>query len=389
MAIVGMVMLGVNGCFLGYDSSFGQQKRAQKNFVRSEAPSTLHAAPSRQKTTFSRTARVRVYATRAYAAEVLDWPRRFATVVDDANAVIAPILDARLEVSDAKPWALKNDDAHVLQLVRSLRELDPGEDVDWVIGLASGTPRFESSFHELGAADVVGKHVVLRAINNAAEYEAIEAGLTELSADERDKFRRERLAHKVTTVLLHELGHTLAAVHEQNKASIMNPAYSRETSGYSPATVDVMRLVFARRTATGGVEAGAFEALSALLRQEPSPWVPRERDELVSRFTRVGPAPPPRTQVKTEALGSVAAPELGALSDTERHDFAEAQALKEARDFARAQAIAISLCNAHPGNASLQELRCQIATQRGLPWDEIEAECREFMSSQRRPRSAP
>jgi len=56
----------------------------------------------------------------------------------------------------------------------------------------------------------------------------------------------------------------------------MNPAYSRETSGYSSDAIDVMRLVFAHRTPAGGIDASARQPLLEILQRQSNPWVPRE-----------------------------------------------------------------------------------------------------------------
>lgn len=366
------------GCFLGYDSRWGQQKRAQQNYVKSETPSALRresAAPA-QGAQPARTARLRVYATRGYSAEVLDWQRRFAKVLEDASVIIEPILGAKLEVLETRDWAPKgHDEEKVNRLLADLQALDEGKDVDWVVGLASATPRFETSFHELGFGELVGKHIVLRAITNALEYQAIEEGLGELSEKERDKFRRERLAHKLTTVLLHELGHTLGALHEKNPKSVMNPAYSRETSGYSSDAIDVMRLVFAHRTPTGGLDASARQPLLDILQRQSNPWVPQERDDALKRFT-VAPSTPAS---KPPTPPTPASPELKALSEKDQRDYAQARALKDERKFDQALELARPLFDAYPTVVPVQELRCQIASERGMEWNSIDAECKPYM----------
>lgn len=392
--LLAISLFAISGCFMGYDSRWGQQKRAQKNFVQAEAPNTLRRGTAASgRSTASRTARIRVYASRAYTAEILDWQRRFARVVDDATAIVGPIIDARLEVVETKAWALKQDDENVSRLVAELHEADSGEDVDWVVGLVGSIPRFASSFHELGAGVLIGKHIVLRAINNAAEYQVIEEGLSELSEQERDRFRSARLAHKLTSVLLHELGHTLGAMHELNPKSIMNPAYSRETTDYSSAAVDMMRLVFAHRTASGNLDEAARPALLEILRRDPSPWVEAEREHALERYSDARhDTPAAQASAGRGAVVSVGPQPvpagLEALSDSERRAYFDAKASKDARNFQRASELMQALVEAHPTIEVLQELRCQIASQRGLPWKDIETECNEFMKLQRKPKAS-
>lgn len=377
-----------SSCFVGYDSRWGQQKRAQQNFVKAEAPSTLRRdAPAAQSGQGrGSTARVRVYATRTYSVEVLDWQRRFAKVLADASAVVEPILGAQLEVLETREWPIQRDEEDVNRLAAELRALDDGQDVDWVIGLASATPRLEISFHELGVGELLGKHIVLRAITNAAEYQAIEEGLGELSEEERDKFRRARLAHKLTTVLLHELGHTLGALHEKNPKSVMNPAYSRETSGYSQDASDVMRLVFAHRTTTGAIEESARQSLIDILQRHSNPWVSHERDAALKRLGVSGsatPAPAAASVASAPRPTAVAtpqpSPELSGLSEADQRSYAQARALKDQRKFEQALELARPLFAAYPAVVAVQELRCQIASERGMAWSSIENECKAYM----------
>jgi len=47
-----------------------------------------------------------------------------------------------------------------------LARLDPGLDVDWVVGLVSPLPLVSMSFHDLGWAEVPGRHFVLRGMSS-------------------------------------------------------------------------------------------------------------------------------------------------------------------------------------------------------------------------------
>lgn len=338
-----------------------------------------------------------MYATRAYTAEVLDWQRRFTKVLQDASAVTAPVLGLKLELVEARDWPLKHDNEDVHRLITDLHALDEGKDVDWVVGLASSMPRFATSFHELGVGEQPGKHIVLRAITNAAEYEAIETGLDELSEEQRDRFRRERLAHKVTTVLLHELGHTLGALHERNPKSIMNPDYNHQTSDYGSDAVDLMRLMLAHRTPNGSIEASSRQALIDVLQRPSNPWIPQEREDALKLLASApatatpGPAaagaasPTPRPA----AVSPSPSPEaLATLSDADKRVFTRAKALKDERKFDQALELARPLFEAYPSVEVVQELRCQIASERGMEWASVDAECKPYMKLMLSPKGA-
>jgi hypothetical protein len=389
--------LVLSGCFLGYDSRWGDQKRAQRNFARAQTPKAVRALPSgassaRTTVSATKTLRLRLYATRAYSSQVLDWQRRFEETLAEVNRVFTPALGVRLEIAEAKFWPAKTADDAIDGLLAELRQLDDGEDVDWVVGLVGSVPRFEQSFHELGVADVIGEHLIVRSINNVAEHQAFEAGLGELSQAERERLSRARLSHKVTTLLLHELGHTLGAIHERDRSSLMNPSYSHQEEGFSSAAVDLMQVALRSRGTKGGLDAAGVEAMLSVLQREPSPWIPAEREAALARLGRASPAPrspdvpaagggPTRTSTASLAPSPTAPPAaaLAALSPADRKTFEEAQRLRQSGDLAGAHRLALPLFEAYPRLEAVQDFRCQLALQRGGAWAETRAECEGLM----------
>src|SRR5207302_2313499 len=113
---------------------------------------------------------------------------------------------ARLTIESCRDWSTSREDDLTAALT-ALRTDDPGNDVDWVIGMVGGLPRVTRSFHDVGMAHVSGKHVVLRAAADAEEQTAIERNFDELKADERADLARARKRHRAVAVLLHEIGH--------------------------------------------------------------------------------------------------------------------------------------------------------------------------------------
>jgi hypothetical protein len=378
--------LSFSGCFLGYDSSWGAQKRAQQNYVRTETPHALRPASSASALNQGgnvRTLRVRLHATRAYAAGTLDWQRRFRDTLLDVNRVLGPTLSVRLEVAEARHWNLAGNEDKTSALLAELTKIDAGSDVDWVIGLVSSVPRFEANFHELGVGELVGNHIVLRAIDNAAEYQVIEEGLGEISAKEREKLRTSRLSHKVTAVVLHELGHTLGAIHERNAKSLMHPVYGHEEEAFSAEATDVMRFVLAHRKAEGALEHADVRELLTLWRREPSPWIAIERDHTTKEFeARLGASSTATTA--TTATASTAPPATAPsappeLSDSDRRTYLEVRRLFESNQPLEAHRLGEPLFSAYPSVEAVQDLRCQIAMSQTLPWQQTQAECEGLM----------
>ena len=360
------------GCFIGYDSRWGQQKHAQQHLAAARTPASLDVerAASSHRQIELRTMRVRIEPTAAYRAQVLDFERGFENTLTVVNGVLEPSLGIRLEIDDTRPFAPKGGEDQIGELIAELRHADAGQDVDWVIGLAGSVPRFEDSFHELGLAEVVGKHVLLRALSDLAEYQAIQAGLPDLSAAERDKLIRARLEHKTAAVLLHELGHTLGALHELDKTNLMNPRYFTSAQHFGARTLDVMRVVLAHRDPGGGLDAAGKQAVVDLWRQEPAPWVPSERANELARFEARAPAP--------AATSGPATPVLG-LAPSDDVAFQAATRLLASGDTAGARRLGKPLFDAYPNVRPVAELRCNIAMRSGLPWDQARHECAGLM----------
>jgi len=371
----------LTSCFGGYNSSWGQQKRAQRNFAAQQTPGQLRASDPQPRLARAQTARVlrvRAYATRAYTAQVLDWPRRFAETLAEGNRVLEPDLDVRFELVEALPWSSPGSEDDTRQLLKALRELDAGPDVDWVVGLVSAVPRFESSFHELGVGELVGKYIVVRAVNDVAEYQAFERGLTSLSVKERERLVRSRHQHKITTLWLHEVGHTLGALHDRRANSLMRPAHSHEQIAFPAESIRLMRHVIGNRAPDGGLHPNARAEYVNLLSTNPNPWLPADREAELARWQAVLPSAP---VPERRALGVAAPPSDSSaddplLSHGENQTLRSVRALKNQGQHLEALKSVRAVAQAHPDHYELQDLRCSLAMNTGgLAIDQVRVEC--------------
>src|SRR5262249_55376628 len=138
---VGALLVGLSVSACLFDSSYWQQKAAQRSVATQRTPRTLQATPNETPDLTAsdrlrgKPLRVRAYATTSYAAEVVDWPRQLGHLVDDANRILAPTLNARLEVVDTRAWSTQLSSDSLDALLTALREIDAGDDVDLVVGL--------------------------------------------------------------------------------------------------------------------------------------------------------------------------------------------------------------------------------------------------------------
>jgi hypothetical protein len=222
LVIASVASLG--GCFVGYDSRWGQAKAAQQKIASQSTPSRIGTTtddPRPQAT--RRTYRVRFRPNGHYLAQTVDAPRQLYDLIADANRVLEPSLGLHVDTDAMQSWSLDADDT-LTSALETLRHDDPGDGVDVVVGLIGALPRPTESFHELGSAEVLGKYVIIRASSRLGEHDAFDRALVDLSDDERDRVVRSRRRHRAEAVFLHELGHTLGAPHEADVASIMHPA---------------------------------------------------------------------------------------------------------------------------------------------------------------------
>ncbi len=399
--LLGLAVL-LGGCFF-YDSSWGQAKQSQRSVAQHMTPQRLRPTANGQlesdgglpnaRSNEQQVLKLRVHATAKYLATTVDWQRRLAQTIDDANRVLGPTIGGKLEVAQVASWTPAASEDDLAALLKELHGLDAGNDVEWVLGLAAAVPRFEVSFHQLGLGDVIGKRFVVRAMSNAAEYQAIESEFSELAEDERTKLYESRLQHKAATVLLHELGHTLGALHERDPSSIMHPRYSPKAATFSEDAAQVMRIALQYRDRFDGLQSGqAFaRALLERLQRGEGDWVAAERNDLILRLQRHleaaanqgdgGPQPPlSRTLGRTDVS---AVPSKGgaleALADADRSTFEEAVKEQLAGRPRDAWTKAEPLFGRYPKVEAVQDLRCQLALQQGLLWDEVRAQCDALM----------
>ncbi len=403
--LVGCVLLGAVSLLAGclYDSRWGQAKQSQRSVAQHMTPQGLRPTAAKQgesdggrpnaRPSDQRVLRLRAHATTKYMATTVEWQRRLAQTIDVANRVLGPTLGARLEVAEVVSWAPAASEDDLGALLKELHGVDPGGDVEWVVGFAAAVPRFELSFHQLGMGDVIGKYFVVRAMSNAAEYQAIRSEFSELGDDERTKLYESRLQHKAATVLLHELGHTLAALHESEPSSVMHRRYSPKATMFSEETAEVMRIALEHRGGVDGMppsEAFARALLERLQRQQGT-WLAGERDELVARLQRQlearsdpADAGAPPTAARTLGRTDISAAPvknggLEALTDADRGQFEQAVQEQKAGRPREAWTKAEPLFGRYPKIEAVQDLRCQLALQQGLLWQEVRAQCDALM----------
>ena len=239
--VVVLGSLAASGCFF-YNSSLGEAKKEQQHAAARLAPHKLErqAAPANMLQS-QHTLTLRVYVTPTYQASIVDWQGQFQDQLDCANSILAPDFGVSLRVAEVKTFRPHADEDKLDGLLQELSELDSASEADLVVGLVRAELRFAASADELGRARMLGQHLVLRAMSDAHEYEAIQTAFPELSQEERRKLYRVRKRHKLCTTLLHEVAHNFGVPHEREPSSLMSPRYDIRATGFSESTAAVLR----------------------------------------------------------------------------------------------------------------------------------------------------
>lgn len=328
----------------------------QRRRLGKEVPATLEA-PTRYEGEV-RVAKVRVWADAEYRSQNLRWKQGFGDELDYANQLLQPMLGLRLE-AEFREWDRRAPGASLRDTLAALAEHDPGDDVAWVFGLTSALPLVTATMDELGVAEVLGGHVVLRGYNDLEERKAFARAFPDLDQRERDEVHDIRRRHKQTVVLVHEIAHTLGAMHETDEAWIMHGAYRSQQAAISDRNRDLMLLALEDRLKPKEARdpLGLAEAfLTALEASDWGGWVAGERDALIVQL---------RAELDAAKAGLTAMP----VPPAAYAQYARAQQLAAAGRHDDALAELDPVLAAYPGNAAIRLLACQIHLGKSGPDD--------------------
>ena len=368
----------LSSCFF-YDSTWHQETQSQERQAAALTPDAPRAEGAGDRWRATRELRVRAWATARYRAEVHGFRAHVRQLLDRSNEVLGPALGVRLVLEDARSWDAGDTDS-LADLLEALEQHDAGDGADLVIGLAGSTPRLAARFDTLGIARVHGKHLVVRAMNDAAESDAIDAAFDRLSDEERARLRRRRKAHKELAVLLHEIGHSHGAIHVRDTTALMSPIYDDAMVRFAPETIALMRLAAEeRRKPEAERDHRAFaRAIADVLRADEHGFVPDERDALLAHCEQVltGGDTTPATQraAATRDDGPRTLNDVTALPDDDR---AALERVRETRGRTAWELLA-PLVERHPDSYAVHELACELYHRRAAP-SEAARSCQRMM----------
>lgn len=339
----------------------------QARFANDLLPAKLLPTPTGTEV---KKAKVRVYADDEHRAQTVNWERKFSVMLRRANEVLGPTAGLELEIVETKAWPRTSASSDLEAMLAELEDLDPGGDVHFVVGVATALPEVTASMHQLGVARLLGKHLVVRGLNDTKEIEVLGAVLDNLSTENREKLWSIRRKHKETALFLHELGHLLGAIHTNEPGRLLHPTYDAKIVDFARANAKLMRIAAGFRTSAGptGDRRAELEALRAYLAATTyAGWV-KEDHLLLDAMIQ-----------ERLASGGATKTELGALSDAvrpaDRKSYRDAMKLADRGRILEAWEKAEPLFEFYPDEPAIQVLRCRLASARKMAPAQVAALC--------------
>src|SRR5690606_35902433 len=298
------------------------------------------------------TARVRVYADAAYRGQNPGYQAGARRLVAQASRVLEPTIRVRLELADVRAWERPPGDELEAALVE-LEKLDPAEDADWVIGLVGSLSSVAVDMHQLGYARVLGRHLVLRGLNDAAEVTLLEEAIGSIEQSERQQLYARRKRHKEVVLLLHEPGHTLYAMHVADPARLMSPTHAGIQPAFPADHAELMRVEVTARLRERGSRTAEWKAVLAHIRGSSfRGWNEDEKARLLAELD---------ARVEAEEEGTAGLPLGGAVRPADGDRFRAAERLHAAGRPLDAWEELEPLLEFYPAEASVGGLGCRLA----------------------------
>jgi hypothetical protein len=328
-----------------------------------------------------RVGRLRLYVAGDYRRQHPDWQRQLEDLVDRANAVLGSELGLRLEVNELHAWEPACKVAVLASCLDELAKLEPSDEQEWVVGVLPAEARFTASFDELGVARLPGQHFVLRDVSDPAERAAIDRAFPTHTQAQRDEIYAHRKEHKRLAVFLHELGHTLGAMHTIAGDGLLHPSYDDRMSGYDPVNAAIMQ---AALDDAFSAEPGHEALLGELRKGSADGFGAGERAALIARLEADVPDEAAASDEAADAEAEESegdeaaqmfvakgdeAKLLAGLSDSERAAYREAVRLLRAEEPHGALSTLAPLVTGHPESYAVQHLACGLTMSLGLQND--------------------
>lgn len=306
-----------------------------------------------------RALKVRIYVDEDFRAQTLHWKQQIEEQFDDANQFLQPALGIRLDVVSYEPWAQRSASESMETLANALEAHDPGDDVAWVVGYVSSLSIASMSFEQLGVAHLLGKHVVLRGYAETGEKKLLAEAFPKVPGAEREKAHEQRRRHKQTVLLIHEIAHTLGAIHEIEESWIMHASYAVAMSGFSDRSRELMQIAIDERLKPKAEQDNRALAGRLIGYLDANPWGGWDESEQEQLKTML------RATMDGVAMAGVAGGGSGSGQEASVPPAAydqmkRAQRLAQQGKTAEALAELEALVAAYPSTAEIRQAICEV-----------------------------
>jgi hypothetical protein len=293
-AVVALAVSLVSGCLVSPVIPFGggvSSEKAQRVGIERQVPALLTARETWKGPT--RIARVRVWADDEYRAQNVRWQHGFEEQLVYANLVLTPMLGIRLE-AEYHAWQRHAPDAPLSEHLAALVRQDAGDDAVFVVGLTSALGLVAEPFEKIGVAGVGGPHLMMRGHADVEERKAFDHAFPDMDRELRDAVLEARRRHKTAALLIHEIAHSLGALHEVAVDSIMFATYSHHAASIGARNRELMLITLADRLRPPRERDPASVGRRSLIVLEPEgvAWVPAERERRIAELREQGVASP-------------------------------------------------------------------------------------------------
>ncbi|HZS39711.1 MAG TPA: hypothetical protein VFF06_22920 [Polyangia bacterium] len=304
--------------------------------------------------------KVRVYAARDYRNQTFNWASKLRRLIDRINKTTQRWPAVRFELVEVKNWERDSATQPMAALLDELERLDPGRDVELVIGLIAAVPILPTQIHNLGMARSPGRHFVLRSLHDLAELEALRRNYDELPDDARDRLLAERKAQKEQVVFLHEWAHTLGAIHAIHSDLIMNPEADAQQSRFCAPNARLIEIALRHRLGDGDEQAMRKEMADYIQSARFEDWDVKDRDQKLAFYLGRAPAAAAAPPTAAAAAGG----EGAKLAEPDRALLGKAVEYYKVKDYDNAWKTLELLVGKYPRNADVQNVACVCAAAR-------------------------
>jgi len=293
-----------------------------------------------------REAKIRVWVDASVRATP-GWKDKLNDQLDYAGQFLTPLLGVRFKFDQLREWDRKGV-PDVAEAMKSLQETDDGKEALWVIGYIGPGDTASKAMDQLGSAQLLSKHVIVRAWATDPETQALASSLPDLVPSERTEIIGAHERHKQTVVLLHMIGTRSGAIGGSDPSCSGNPMYSPKHSTVSDRDRALMQTAVDHRLSDDATPEIAHDLLEMIEKESFGGWIPSAQEETVAQL---------RALVNASKQGA-AAPEIPVAAIEQ---FERIKSLAQRGDIPTASAELDNLLVAYPGNALMYELKCELA----------------------------